>query len=53
MSEINELNLSKLSELLEQESLRYSRKLDEEARETGPDEIQGLQLAPQSARDCI
>ncbi len=30
MSEINELNLSKLSELLEQESLRYSCKLDDE-----------------------
>ena len=30
MSEINELNLAKLSELLEQESLRYSRSLPEE-----------------------
>lgn len=35
MSEINELNLAKLSEILEQESLRYSRKLDEEEEVSG------------------
>ena len=35
MSQLAEVNLSELSELLEQESRRYSRRLDEE------DEVRG------------